>query len=234
MHFDYIKALHSPLVWRFSIGKLLKEQSGEIERALDSKLEILVPRAGCTASSPDTLHKHLPSLGLSLPICTMSNWSLKSGYLSKIYLQHLFLHFISFPFLTHCLEFIWPLYIKRMGMPHLSMISSWHMCGGGEATWNVGYLFLDRLLSVSGTKGRKCPYTRRLFGPLLQKAISFWAAAIEGRVSVSVDFMVQLGTRGFFRLYPNIFPEPWFYTLPLSSHCLPSTLEALFICIGGG
>lgn len=73
MHFDYIKVLHSPFACRFYTGKLFKGQPGEVERALDRKLEIWSLRPGSTTNSPDTLHKTFPSLGLSFPICTLSN-----------------------------------------------------------------------------------------------------------------------------------------------------------------
>lgn len=63
MNFDYMKVLES----------FLKEQPCEVERALDRKLEILGLRAGSTANSPDNLHNNFPSLGFSLPICTMAN-----------------------------------------------------------------------------------------------------------------------------------------------------------------
>lgn len=48
-------------------------------------------------------------------------------------------------------------------MPHLNMISSWYMWG--EATWVGGHLLLDRLLNVSGTKRRRCPYDTKADWP---------------------------------------------------------------------
>lgn len=71
MHFNYIKVLHSPFVFKFYIGELLKEQPDEFERTLDRKLKILDSRADSTADSSDTLHRPFPSLGLSLPIYMM-------------------------------------------------------------------------------------------------------------------------------------------------------------------
>lgn len=56
----------------------------------------------------------------------------------------------------------------------------------------------------------------RLLGPLLQ-TISFRATTIEERVLANVDFIVQLGTGGSL----SLFPEPWFYTPPLSSQMTP-------------
>lgn len=58
-----------------------------------------------------------------------------------------------------------------------------------------------------GQKGEGVHMIQRLFGPLIQKAVSFWVASIEGRVLASADFMVQLGTGSSFwpllRLLPR-------------------------------
>ena len=88
---------------------------------------------------------------------------------------------------------------------------------GGEGYLAGGQLFLGRLLLSLGQKGEGVHTIRRLLGPLLQTAVSFWAAAVERRVSANVDFIVQLGTRDSLGLYPDAFPEPWFYTPPLSN-----------------
>ena len=53
--------------------------------------------ADSTTNSPDTLHKPLPSLGLSFPIFTVSNWYLKSGYLSEIYGTYFCTPYLFFP-----------------------------------------------------------------------------------------------------------------------------------------
>lgn len=53
--------------------------------------------ADSTTDSPDTLHKPLPSLGLSFPIFTVSNWYLKSGYLSEIYRTYFCTPYLFFP-----------------------------------------------------------------------------------------------------------------------------------------
>lgn len=58
-----------------------------------------------------------------------------------------------------------------------------------------------------GQKGEGVHMIQRLIGPLIQKAISFWGAAIEGRVSASVDFMVQLGTRSSFWTLLRLLPR---------------------------
>lgn len=54
---------------------------------------------------------------------------------------------------------------------------------GGEGYLVRGQLFLDRLLLSLGQKGEGVHTIGRLLGPLLQTAVSFWAASVERRVS---------------------------------------------------
>lgn len=97
--------MHSPFACRFYIGELLKEQPGEVERALDGKLEIVGPRAGSIANAPDTLQKPFPSTGpqfshlydvdLISPIC-LSFKNLAPAFVSAFHISFLFLTPLNF------------------------------------------------------------------------------------------------------------------------------------------
>lgn len=128
---------------------------------------------------------------------------------------------------------------ERKKTPCLSVINCRHMLWEEAGTsWLAGSSLWTGFLLSLGQMGRGGHTPHRLVDPLFQAA-TFWAAAtlVEGRVSVSADFMVQLGAWGSFGLCPDSFPEPWFSSVPLPNQMTPSspsTLGALSIYIGGG